>query len=231
MTEHRRSAVSRPGSAPERALYDPDCTRCPRLAAYLAESRERYPGYWCRPVGPFGDRRARIVLVGLAPGLHGANRTGRPFTGDFAGILLYETLHRLGLATKPQATGLDDGLQLRDARITNAVKCAPPANKPTPDEIRRCNSYLRAELGELRGARVLVALGRIAHDAVLTALDLKRSAFAFGHGSEHRLDDARYLLDSYHCSRYNTQTKRLIAAMFARVLERACKLAQTPSRG
>ena len=230
MTERKRSPVDRSGRATERALYDPDCTRCPRLAAYLAESRERYPGYWCRPVGPFGDRRARIVLVGLAPGLHGANRTGRPFTGDFAGILLYETLHRLGLATKPHATGLDDGLQLRNARITNAVKCAPPGNKPTPDEIRRCNSYLEAELGELGDARVLVALGRIAHDAVLTALDLKRSAFAFGHGSEHRLDDARYLLDSYHCSRYNTQTKRLTAAMFMRVLERACELAQTPPR-
>jgi uracil-DNA glycosylase family 4 len=181
-------------------------------------------------VAPFGDRHARIVLVGLAPGLHGANRTGRPFTGDFAGILLYETLHRLGLATKPNASGLNDGLELRNARITNAVKCVPPANKPTPDEIRRCNSYLQAELRELEGARVLVALGRIAHDAVLTALGLKRSAFIFGHGSEHRLDDARHLVDSYHCSRYNTQTRRLTAAMFVKVLQRACELAQTPPR-
>src|SRR6516165_11473538 len=113
------------------AAYDPDCTRCPRLARY-----------WARPVPSFGDEQPKLVIVGLAPGLHGANRTGRPFTGDFAGILLYETLHRLGLATKPHATGLDDGLQLRNARITNAVKCAPPGNKPTPDEIRRCNSYL-----------------------------------------------------------------------------------------
>ena len=225
MAKQRRQ--TRPGSAS--ASYDPNCTRCPRLAEYLAEAHERYPAYWCRPVDSFGDGAARIVLVGLAPGLHGANRTGRPFTGDFAGILLYETLHRLGLATQPQGSAADDGLRLTGARITNAVKCAPPQNKPLPDEIRTCNAYLVAELAVLTRARVLVALGRIAHDAALMALGLKRASFVFAHGAEHRVSQGRYLLDSYHCSRYNTQTRRLTAAMFGAVLERACVLARQPA--
>jgi len=214
----------------DRAVYDPDCKRCPRLAAYLAQAQERHPDYWCRPVAPFGDAAARIVLVGLAPGLHGANRTGRPFTGDHAGILLYETLHDLGLATQRQSVSATDGLRLRGARISNAVKCAPPENKPQPDEIRRCNAYLEAELARLPGARVWVALGRIAHDAVLMALHRKRSEFVFAHGAEHRLDLEHHLLDSYHCSRYNTQTRRLTAAMFRAVLERACELAHLRAR-
>ena len=180
------------------AVYDPNCTLCPRLAAYLSESHRRYPPYWSRPVAPFGDAAPRILLVGLAPGLHGANRTGRPFTGDFAGILLYQTLHELDLANQPHGAAPDDGLRLKGARITNAVKCAPPDNKPNPDEIRRCNGYLKAELAALRSVRVMVALGRIAHDAVLTALELKRAAYAFGHGSEHLLPDGRHLIDSYH---------------------------------
>jgi uracil-DNA glycosylase len=212
-----------------RAVYDPNCTRCPRLASYLAEAHARYPKYWCRPVASFGDTHPRIVLVGLAPGMHGANRTGRPFTGDFAGILLYETLHALGLATQARATApdgaSDDGLELTGARITNAVKCAPPENKPLPDEIRECNAYLQAELAQLTGARVLVALGRIAHDAALMALGMKRSACVFAHAAEHALPEDRYLLDSYHCSRYNTQTRRLTPAMFRSVLERAVELA------
>jgi uracil-DNA glycosylase family 4 len=208
------------------AIYDSRCTRCPRLASYLAEAHLRYPSYWCRPVAPFGDPAARIVLVGLAPGMHGANRTARPFTGDFAGILLYQTLFELGLSNQAQGTAADDGLVLYDTRITNAVKCAPPENKPTPEEIRRCNAYLSAELATLQGVRVLVALGRIAHDAALVALGLKRTAFSFAHGGEHRLSDALYLLDSYHCSRYNTQTRRLTAEMFKSVLARACELAR-----
>ena len=207
------------------ASYDPDCTRCPRLASYLAESHARYPEYWCRPVPSFGDPNPKIVLVGLAPGLHGANRTGRPFTGDHAGILLYETLFELGLSTARASLSADDALELRGVRIVNAVKCVPPENKPLPDEIRRCNSYLEAELGTLTQASVLVALGRIGHDAALLALGLERSAFLFSHGAEHRLEDDRYLLDSYHCSRYNTQTGRLTAAMFRAVLERARELA------
>jgi uracil-DNA glycosylase len=206
-------------------IYDPDCTRCPRLASYLAESHARYPEYWCRPVPSFGDSRPKIVLVGLAPGMHGANRTGRPFTGDYAGILLYETLFELGLSTAPTSVAADDSLELRGVRIVNAVKCVPPENKPLPDEIRRCNDYLKVELGSLAGASVLVALGRIGHDAALLALGLKRSDFVFSHGAEHALEGARYLLDSYHCSRYNTQTRRLTAQMFRAVLERARELA------
>ena len=208
-----------------RAVYDPDCTRCPRLAGFLAESRHRNPEYWSRPVGPFGAAEPSILIVGLAPGMHGANRTGRPFTGDFAGILLYETLHALGLATQPTSVSSDDPLRLLDARITNAVKCLPPENKPTPEEIRRCNAYLAAEIAETPSVRVFVALGRIAHEAVLLALGLKRGACVFGHGAEHTLPDRRMLVDSYHCSRYNTQTNRLTAPMFRKVMQRVCDLA------
>jgi uracil-DNA glycosylase len=226
----RARAVEQRGGLPpidrsDRSVYDPDCTRCPRLAEFLAECHARYPAYWCRPVASFGDPHPGIVLVGLAPGLHGANRTGRPFTGDYAGILLYETLFELGLATQRESVSADDPLRLKGVRIVNSVKCVPPENKPLPDEIRNCNSYLEAELGRLASARVLVALGRIGHDAALRALGLKRSAFAFSHGAEHRLEGARYLLDSYHCSRYNTQTGRLTAEMFRAVLARARELA------
>jgi uracil-DNA glycosylase len=163
--------------------------------------------------------------VGLAPGLHGANRTGRPFTGDHAGILLYETLHELGLSTHATSVSADDSLKLRNARITNAVKCVPPQNKPLPDEIRRCNVYLQAELAQLKSVRVIVALGRIAHDATLLALDLPRKGYIFAHAREHALDETRWLIDSYHCSRYNTQTRRLTAPMFKSVIARACALA------
>jgi len=213
------------GRSIDRSVYDPDCMRCPRLAEYLAECHARYPGYWCRPVASFGDPAPRIILVGLAPGLHGANRTGRPFTGDYAGILLYEMLFELGLSTRRESVSADDPLELRGVRIVNSVKCVPPENKPLPAEIRNCNAYLRAELARLPSARVLVALGRIGHEAALMALGLKRSSYPFAHGAEHRLDDARRLLDSYHCSRYNTQTGRLTAAMFRAVLARACEIA------
>jgi uracil-DNA glycosylase len=208
------------------AIYDPNCTRCPRLASYLAECHARHPDYWCRPVPSFGDPAPKIVLVGLAPGLHGANRTARPFTGDHAGILLYETLFALGLSTGPASRAADDPLRLHGVRIVNAVKCAPPGNKPLPDEIRRCNAYLQAELARLASVRVLVALGRVGHDAALLALGLERSTFPFSHGREHRLDDTHHLLDSYHCSRYNTQTRRLTEPMFRAVLERARELAE-----
>ncbi|HEV7714039.1 MAG TPA: uracil-DNA glycosylase [Steroidobacteraceae bacterium] len=208
------------------ATYDPNCTRCPRLASYLAEAHVKYPSYWCRPVPSFGADKPRIVLVGLAPGMHGANRTARPFTGDFAGILLYETLHELGLASQAQSVSIDDPLRLINTRIINAVKCAPPENKPTPEEIRRCNDYLKTEIERLTSVRVYVALGRIGHEAALAGLGLARSKFPFGHAREHPLGEARYLLDSYHCSRYNTQTRRLTAAMFKSVLARACELAE-----
>ncbi|HLY52927.1 MAG TPA: uracil-DNA glycosylase [Steroidobacteraceae bacterium] len=201
--------------------YDPDCTRCPRLARFLAATRQQHTGYWARPVPSFGAAQPRLVIVGLAPGMHGANRTGRPFTGDFAGILLYGTLHALGLASAPQSSSASDALELIDTRIVNAVKCVPPANKPLPEEIRRCNAFLREELAALPGARVYLALGRIAHEAVLLARGLKRSDYGFAHGREHRLDEARWLIDSYHCSRYNTQTRRLTAPMFRAVVARA----------
>jgi len=219
-------------AAPERIaarasdIYDPDCTRCPRLASLLKEVRRQYPGYWARPVPPFGASDPAILIVGLAPGMHGANRTGRPFTGDYAGILLYRTLFELGLATRPVSASADDGLELIHTRITNAVKCVPPENKPLPDEIRRCNTYLHAEARLLTSVRVYVALGRIAHEALLMALDLKRSAYPFAHGREHSLGDgSRVLIDSYHCSRYNTQTGRLTPAMFRNVMARAVELA------
>jgi uracil-DNA glycosylase family 4 len=205
--------------------YDPACSRCPRLAQFLVATRERHPGYWARPVPSFGDAAPRVVIVGLAPGMHGANRTGRPFTGDHAGILLYQTLFDFGLASRASSVAADDGLELRGARIVNAVKCVPPANKPLPAEVRCCNAYLAGELAALRTVRVYLALGRIAHEALLMALGLPRARFAFAHGAEHRLGPARCLLDSYHCSRYNTQTRRLTTPMFRAVVQRACELA------
>jgi uracil-DNA glycosylase family 4 len=207
-------------------VYDADCTRCPRLAEFLAETHRRYPDYWARPVAPFGVKNPQILIVGLAPGMHGANRTGRPFTGDFAGILLYETLHELGLSTHSTSTSATDALKLRNTRISNAVKCVPPQNKPLPEEIRRCNVYLQAELAQLKTTPVIVALGRIAHDAVLMALNLKRSEYVFAHGREHTLTESRWLIDSYHCSRYNTQTRRLTPSMFKAVLSKACEIAK-----
>ncbi len=157
--------------------------------------------------------------------MHGANRTGRPFTGDHAGILLYETLHEFGLANAPVASSRDDGLQLRNARIANAVKCVPPGNKPTPAEIRCCNAYLARELCGLAQVGVYLALGRVAHEALLMAKGLKRGDYPFGHAREHALPGDTVLLDSYHCSRYNTSTRRLTAQMFRQVVRRACTLA------
>src|ERR1700732_3603090 len=202
-------------------IFDADCRRCPRLAAFLDAVHVEEPDYYCRPVPPFGDPLARIVLVGLAPGMHGANRTGRPFTGDHAGILLYHTLHKFGLASGPISTAADDGLELFGTRITNSVKCLPPANKPQPLEIKACNEYLRAELSQSRSARVILALGTVAHAAVLRACDLPSGAYRFAHAAEHSLSEDRVLLDSYHCSRYNTQTRRLTTSMFERVIGRA----------
>jgi uracil-DNA glycosylase family 4 len=209
----------------DRALYDPDCVRCQRLARFLRETRARHPDYWARPVASFGASQPRILIVGLAPGLHGANRTGRPFTGDYAGILLYRTLHAAGLASRPVSVAGDDGLQLHRTRIVNSVKCVPPQNKPTAEEIRNCNTYLHAELGRLNRVRVVLALGRVAHEAILRASGLRPSAFPFGHGREHALENGRTLVDSYHCSRYNTSTGRLTEPMFRQVVRRACALA------
>jgi uracil-DNA glycosylase len=198
-------------------IYDPDCRACPRLATFLDDVKAANPGYFCKPVPPFGDAHPKLLVVGLAPGMHGANRTGRPFTGDHAGILLYETLFKFGYATRATSESADDGLRLIGCRISNAVKCLPPENKPLPDEIRRCNGFLGAELAQLPKGTAILALGLIAHSAVLMALKLKKSAFPFGHGARHALLDGRTLFDSYHCSRYNTQTRRLTAEGFGSV--------------
>lgn len=196
----------------------PDCTRCPRLVALREEVRRTHPDYHAAPVPAFGPASASLLVVGLAPGMHGANATGRPFTGDYAGELLYRTLHRFGFASAAESRHADDGLQLIDCRITNAVKCLPPQNKPVGAEVNACNDFLGPELA---GARVILALGGVAHRATVRALGLRQRDVPFGHGAEHRLARGRYLLDSYHCSRYNTQTRRLTPAMFEGVFERA----------
>lgn len=189
-----------------------NCRLCPRLSSFLDEVRVSHPDYHAKPVPPFGDPSPGLLVVGLAPGMHGANRTGRPFTGDHAGILLYETLYKFGYANQP-VSEKDDDLKLQGCRITNAVKCLPPQNKPGPSEIRQCNAYLSAEIAELKEGAAILALGTIAHNAVLSALKLKSKDHPFGHGNIHDLGTYR-LHDSYHCSRYNTQTKRLTSEMF-----------------
>jgi uracil-DNA glycosylase len=206
------------------SVFDPACRRCPRLAAFLDAVKAEHPTYYCLPVAPFGDPEARLIIVGLAPGKHGANRTGRPFTGDHAGILLYETLFKYGLASAPVSRSADDELRLLDARITNAVKCLPPENKPLPAEIKTCNQYLSAELAQSKTARVMLALGAIAHLAVLRAHGLAPGKYKFAHAAEHDIGAGRVLIDSYHCSRYNTQTRRLTTPMFEAVVERARQL-------
>jgi len=205
--------------SPAAQTYDADCRRCPRLVAFLGEVRAGNPGYFCRPVPPFGAPNARLVIVGLAPGMHGANASGRPFTGDHAGIILYQTLYDYGFATRSVATARGDGLELVDCRITNAVKCLPPGNKPLPAEIRACNGFLAADLATVPDGGAILALGRVAHDATLAALALKPSAFAFAHGARHELGRGIALFDSYHCSRYNTNTGRLTTAMFRAVFD------------
>jgi uracil-DNA glycosylase family 4 len=195
------------------------CRDCSRLADFLAGVRSERAGYFARPVPSFGDADPRLLIVGLAPGMHGANRTGRPFTGDYAGILLYRTLHKFGYATRPVSVSADDGLELKAARITNAVRCVPPENKPTGDEVRRCNGYLSAELRQLAPGTAVLALGGIAHKAVLAAWGEKAAAFKFAHAARHPLADGLMLFDSYHCSRYNTNTGRLTEAMFEQVFE------------
>ena len=201
--------------------FDPDCRNCARLAEFLDQTSVKYPGYHARPVPAFGDSGARLLIVGLAPGMHGANATGRPFTGDYAGILLYQTLFDFGFSNHPESVSRDDGLRLTGCRITNAVKCLPPGNKPQLEEVRNCNRYLHAEISALPRPGVIIALGKIAHDAVLRALDLRLSAYPFAHAQQHRLSTTRLLIDSYHCSRYNTQTRRLTPEMFAQVFRLA----------
>jgi uracil-DNA glycosylase family 4 len=197
-----------------------ECRDCPRLARFLDQVKRDYPDYYARPVPAFGDADAKLLIVGLAPGMHGANRTGRPFTGDYSGILLYQTLHRFGFANKPRPTGRNDGLQLLGCRITNAVKCLPPQNKPEHEEISCCNKYLSYEIKVLDKGSAILALGTIAHQAVLMALGLKIKDFLFAHDTVHALPNGLTLYDSYHCSRYNTQTRRLTPQMFEAVFVR-----------
>jgi uracil-DNA glycosylase family 4 len=198
--------------------YNPACRDCPRLAKFLDNVRREHPDYHARPVPSFGPRRAELLVVGLAPGMHGANRTGRPFTGDYAGALLYRTLHRLGFASHDGSDRADDGLRLIGCRITNAVKCLPPENRPRPEEVRRCNRYLAEEIAAVR-PRAILALGTIAHRAVLMALGLPPGRHPFSHGAVHALPPlAARLFDSYHCSRYNTNTGRLTATQFEAVI-------------
>jgi len=201
------------GTTSEAPVFDKDCRACPRLARFLDDVQQKYPTYYCRPVPPFGCAAAKFLIVGLAPGMHGANRSGRPFTGDHAGILLYQKLHKYGFSTHDESLAVDDGLQLLNCRITNAVKCLPPDNKPVGAEISTCNRFLANELHAMPKASVVMALGGIAHRAVIKAMGLRQLDFKFAHAALHELD-AFKLLDSYHCSRYNTNTRRLTDAMF-----------------
>jgi uracil-DNA glycosylase family 4 len=198
-------------------VFDQDCRQCQRLDGFLCEVKQKHPGYHARPVAPFGDDNAQLLVVGLAPGMHGANATGRPFTGDYAGLLLYEALYEFGYSNQIKSESLTDGLVLKGCRITNAVKCLPPQNKPTGEEINRCNAYLADELKTLPERAVILALGSIAHQAVLKACGLKPGSAKFAHNAQHGLPDGRMLVDSYHSSRYNVQTKRLTKEMFAEV--------------
>jgi uracil-DNA glycosylase family 4 len=201
-----------------------DCQACPRLAEFRAKNRIAHPDWRNEPVQSWGDADARLAIVGLAPGLRGANRTGRPFTGDFAGDLLYETLLAFGFAEGVYEAHPDDGLKLVDCAIINAVRCVPPQNKPTPQEIATCRSYLASAIVALKDVKAFVALGRIAHDSALRAMELRPAAFPFGHGAVHLLPTGPTLFDSYHCSRYNTNTGVLTPKMFAQVFAAARRL-------
>ncbi|HTR16506.1 MAG TPA: uracil-DNA glycosylase [Acetobacteraceae bacterium] len=196
-----------------------DCQLCPRLAEYRRQNRAAHPDWFNGPVPSFGDPRAPVLIVGMAPGVKGANRTGRPFTGDHAGILLYDTLTHFGFAHGTYHAEPDDGLTLQDCRIVNAVRCVPPANLPEPKEVATCNRFLQAELQAMPNLRAVLALGVLAHAAVLKACGIAPSRIRFRHGAMHVLPDGLLLADSYHASRHNTSTGRLTEAMFAEVVE------------
>ena len=208
--------------------FNPDCTRCPRLKRHLKTTAKQYPSYHCKPVPAFGDPKATLLIVGLAPGLHGANATGQAFTGDASGDLLFQTLHELGLSNQAQAHTLDNKLRLNNCRISNAVKCYPPENKPNGAEIKNCSPYLKTEIANMPHQAVILALGKIAHDSVLGALGLIKKHYRFEHNAVHAVEaepDKQYqLVDSYHCSRYNLTTKRLTPQMFKAAVLTASKL-------
>lgn len=202
-----------------------NCPLCPRLVSYRQANARAEPNWFNGAAPSFGDPEARLLIVGLAPGRTGANRTGRPFTGDYAGDLLYATLKKLGMAEGEYRADPEDGFTLKGAMISNAVRCAPPENKPTPEEIGKCRPFLAARMGALPRLRAILALGAIAHESVLRAHDLKPAHAKFSHGGEAALPQGRMLVSSYHCSRYNTQTRRLTAEMFEAVMARAQALA------
>jgi uracil-DNA glycosylase family 4 len=203
----------------------PDCPLCPRLAAFRKDNRKKHPDWFNAPVPCFGPRTARLAIAGLAPGLQGANRTGRPFTGDWAGDLLYATLLKLNLAKGVYDERIDDTLELVDCRIVNSVRCVPPQNKPEPSEIRTCRQFLVSELETMPNVKVILALGKIAHDSVLKTLDARIAAHPFKHGGVYRIGKFQ-LISSYHCSRYNTNTGVLTTEMFETVVAKAKKLAE-----
>ena len=197
--------------------FDASCKDCKRLSSFLAQVKNKNPDYFCKPVPPFGQKNSPFLIVGLAPGMHGANKTGRPFTGDHAGILLYKTLYKFGFSNLETSQSVGDNLILKNCSITNAVKCLPPDNKPNQEEINNCNKFLQSEINQLRQGSILLALGLIAHNAIITALNLTKKEYKFSHGKRHNLSDNLVMYDSYHCSRYNTQTKRLTEKMFEEV--------------
>lgn len=208
---------------PKKLTFSINCKKCKRLVKFLKEVKKEHSNYYCKPVPAFGDTKAQVLIVGLAPGLHGANATGRPFTGDQSGLMLFKTLHKHGFSNKPVSESADDDLKLINCRITNAVKCLPPQNKPVGDEISTCNKYLEVELSALPENSVVIALGSIAHKAVIKAFNLRQKDYKFSHLSEYILNTKNSsctLVSSYHCSRYNTQTKRLTEEMFNNVFAR-----------
>lgn len=209
--------------------FNPHCRSCRRLTHYLKKVQEQHPEYHCAPVDSFGPSGAKLLIVGLAPGLHGANKTGRPFTGDASGELLFETLYKTGFSSSPKSLSFGDGLVLNGARITNAVRCLPPENKPTARELRLCGRYLKEDLSDLGDKGVIVALGKLAHDAVVRESGFPLSKFKFAHGAEHQISGDLVLIDSFHCSRYNTQTKRLTPPMFEAVFTRVRELMKVSS--
>jgi uracil-DNA glycosylase family 4 len=214
------SEATSPGEPPG------DCPLCPRLVEFRRANRKKYPDYFNDPVPGFGDAKARLLIVGLAPGLHGANRTGRPFTGDYAGDLLYSSLLRQGLARGSYDARADDGFELIDTMITNVVRCVPPDNKPQSVEINTCRQFLSAHIAAMPNLRAILALGRIAHESVRRALGVSLRAHPFAHGALHRVENGLTLVASYHCSRYNTNTGVLTPAMFDEALSRAREAAQ-----
>lgn len=210
--------MTSPASAVSGAEPAADCPLCPRLAEFRRQNVEKFPAYFNAPAPTFGGDRAKLLIVGLAPGLHGANKTGRPFTGDYAGDLLYATIGKFGFSNNRYDAHIGDGLALKSAAITNAVRCVPPQNKPTGVEIKTCRPFLSSQINGLRQLRAILCLGRIAHQSTLAALEIRQKDAPFSHGGKYAVPGRNFtVFDSYHCSRYNTNTRRLTETMFESV--------------